>query len=151
VRFEALQGDYSLMSRGGFEAEALAMCREHRLGFIARSPLAGGYLAQRDASLRDVINPDRGWQNERFGSHTGDAVLHVLAEIADKRLATPAQIALAWVVRSPQVSSALISAPAPRELRALMRAADIVLTAEEIGALANVTMVQDYRMELRHV
>lgn len=151
ARFEAVQAEYSLMSRGGFESEALAMCQEHRLGFLARSPLAGGFLAQRDLSLREIINPDRGWQSERFGNHIGDAVLNVLAKIADHRLATPAQIALAWVLRRAQVSSAVISAPAPTELRELMRATEIVLTAEEIGALANVTTVQDYRMELRHI
>jgi hypothetical protein len=49
------------------------------------------------------------------------------------------------------VSSAIVSAPGPRELRELIRAADIILTPEETGALANVSSVQDHRMELRHV
>lgn len=151
ARFEALQAEYSLMNRARFEPEALSMCREHRLGFLARSPLAGGFLAKRPVSVRELINLDRDWKNERFGSNVGDAVLKALAEIADKRLATPAQIALAWVLRNPQVTSALISAPAARELRELMRATDISLSADETGALANVTTVQDPRMELRHV
>jgi aryl-alcohol dehydrogenase-like predicted oxidoreductase len=151
ARFEALQAEYSLMSRASFEPEALSLCREHRLGFLARSPLAGGFLAQRPLSLRELINVDRDWRSERFGSNVGDAVLKVLAEIADKRLATPAQIALAWVLRNSQVTSAVISPPAARELRELVRAAEIILTPNETGALANVTMVQDHRMELRHV
>ena len=137
------------MTRARFEAEALALCREHRLGFLARSPLAGGFLAKRPSQLQELINADR-WQNERFGNHYGDSVLSVVAEIAGKRLASPAQIALAWVLRNPQVSSALISAPSTRELRDLLRAAQIGLTDDETGALANVTTVQDYRMELRH-
>ena len=78
-------------------------------------------------------------------------MLQVLSEIADQRLTTPAQIALAWVLRNLQVTSALISAPAARELRELIRAAEIVLTAEETGVLANVTTMQDPRMALRHV
>lgn len=151
ARFEALQAEYSLMSRGRFEPECLAMCREHRLGFVARSPLAGGFLARRAEDPRDLANQDGNWQSERFGSTIGDAVLTALSEIADKRLATPAQVALAWVLRNPQATSALISAPAVRELRELVRAADIVLTAEETGALANVTTVQDHRMEIRHL
>ena len=148
-RFEALQTEYSLMSRVRFEPEALAMCREHRLGFLARSPLAGGFLAQRVA-LPEPINEDRDWPSERFGSNVGDAVLKVLAEIADKRLATPAQIALAWVLRNTQVTSAVISAQTVHELRELVGASRIVLTGEETGALANVSTVQDHRMELRH-
>ena len=151
ARFEALQAEYSLMARARFEPEALSMCRDHRLGFLARSPLAGGFLAQRPVSPHEALNLDRDWKNERFGSNVGDAVLQVLAEIADKRLATPAQIALAWVLRNSQVTSAIISAPAARELRELICAAKIVLSAEETGALANVTTMQDPRMELRHV
>jgi aryl-alcohol dehydrogenase-like predicted oxidoreductase len=146
ARFEAWQAEYSLMTRGRFEPEALAMCREHRLGFLARAPLAGGFLARR-AEAPALAS----WKNERFGSHAGDAVAQVLAEVADRRLATPAQIALAWVLRQPQVTSAVVSAPAPHELRELLRAGDILLTAEERGALANVTTVQDHRLELRHV
>lgn len=151
ARFEALQADYSLMNRARFEPEALSMCRDHRLGFLAHSPLAGGFLAQRPVSVRELMNLDRDWKNERFGSNVGDAVLQVLAEIADKRLASPAQIALAWVLRNPLVTSAIISAPAARELRELLRAADTVLSPQETGALANVATVQDPRMELRHV
>jgi aryl-alcohol dehydrogenase-like predicted oxidoreductase len=101
-------------------------------------------------SDRDVVNLDRDWQSERFGSHRGDAVLRVLAGIADRRLVTPAQIAVAWVLGNPQVSSAIISAPGIRELRELIGATDLVLTAEESGALASVTAVRDDRMELRH-
>lgn len=147
ARFEALQAEYSLMSRARFEPEALAMCREHRLGFIARAPLAGGFLAQRPASVHDPINPDRNWPTEHFGN-VGDAVLKVLSEFADKRVASPGQIALAWVLRNPQVTSALVSAAAPRELRELMRAADIILNADQFGALANVSTVQERSMEL---
>lgn len=151
ARFEALQTDYSLINRGNFEPEALAMCREHRLGFLATAPLGGGFLAQRVSSSTGVLHSGRNWKTERFGSNVGDATLQVLAEVADKRLATSAQIALAWVLRNPQVTSAVVSATNARELRELVRAAEIVLTPEETGALAHVTAVQDPRMELRHV
>lgn len=149
-RFEALQAEYSLITRARFEAEVFAMSREHRLGFLARSPLAGGFLARRPVSIRELINLDRSWQSERFGSNVGDAVLKVLSEIADKHSASPAQIALAWVLRNPQVTSALISAPSTDELLASIRAADLVLTEEDVGALTSVSTVQDHRMELRH-
>ncbi len=150
ARFEAVQAEYSLMTRARFEAEALAMCREHRLGFLARSPLAGGFLGKRPTLIRETVNLDRSWQNERFGSNSGDAVLTVLAEIAEKRLASPAQIALAWVSRNPQISSTLVSATSPEDLRELLRIGPMRLTDEEMGALASVSSVQDYRMELRH-
>lgn len=148
ARFEALQADYSLMNRGGFEPEALAMCREHRLGFLATAPLAGGFLARRPSTSPEA---DHDWKNERFGSRAGDVVLQVLAGIADKRLATPAQIALAWVLRNPQVTSAAISAANTRELRELTRAAGTILSPEETGALANVPATRPSLRELHHV
>ena len=54
-RMEALQSDYSLMTRARFEPEAMALCREQRLGFLARAPLAGGFLV-RGKKLGDRFN-----------------------------------------------------------------------------------------------
>ena len=110
--------------------------------------MAGGFLTRRPNS-----NPesDHDWRNERFGSRAADAVLQVLAGIADTRLSTPAQIALAWVLRNPQVTSAAISAANTRELRELIRAAGTILSPEEIGVLANATAPRASLMELHHV
>lgn len=150
ARFEALQTEYSLLARSTFETEALAMCREHRLGFLARSPLAGGFLVRRRPSIREIIYLDRGWPNERCGHRPDDVVLAVVAEIAAQRSVSPAQIALAWVLRCPQVSSALVSATSTQDLSDLLRAGGVTLTAAEVGALANVTAGQEHRLELRH-
>lgn len=147
-RFEAVQSEYSLVTRARFEAEALAMCREHRLGFIARSPLAGGFLA-RSPRDRDGDEPGR-WLAERFGNHYGDTVFSAVSHLAEQRGTTPAQIALAWVLRHPQVTSTLVSAPSVPELHSLLQATQLQLTDDEAAGLAHVTTVQDYRMELRH-
>ncbi len=136
VRFEALQGGYSLLTRARFEAEALAMCREHRLGFLARSPLAGGSLAAPFDGLYPAGSPHA-------------AVLAVLSDLAHRRGVSPARIALAWVLRQPEVSSALVSTTSPRELNDLSHATRLVLDHDEIEALAEVTSVPDERMELR--
>ena len=87
-RFEAIQSEYSLITRARFEAEALAMCREHRLGFLARSPLAGGYLTQQPTQPRDVTNADR-WLNGRFDKQYGEAVLAACMDLALNALPRP--------------------------------------------------------------
>jgi aryl-alcohol dehydrogenase-like predicted oxidoreductase len=150
ARFEAVQPEYSLLTRTGFGDEALHVCREHRMGFLARSPLAGGVLARPPTPNRENTNLDRSWAYERSWNQTGDAVLRVLAGVARKRLASPAQIALAWVLRNPQVTSTMISPMNADALRELARAAQIILSDDEAGALANATAVEDHRMELRH-
>jgi len=146
-RFEALQADYSLMDRTCFPPETIARCREHRLGFLAHSPLAGGFLTRRPR--RRGFDDD--WRDERFGNEAGDAVLRVLAEVADKRLATPAQIALAWVLRHPQITSAAITPSSPRELRELVRAASTILTPEEMTAFPSVSPWHASPAHLQHV
>ncbi len=151
ARLEALQAEYSLASRAGREPEAIAMCREHRLGFLADSPLAGGFLARRPVSLRELLNLDRSWHEARFGGNIGDPMLKVLAEIADRRSATPAQIALAWVLQNPYIAAAVITPLDVRELTELVRAAAIVLSAKEMTALAKATAPQVPQLEYSHI
>lgn len=139
ARFEAIQADFSLLTRAHSEPETFAMCREHRLGFIASSPLANGQLSRRPLSLRELINVDRNWRLEGTDTQAGEAVRTALAEIADRRLASPGQIALAWVLRNPHVTSALIAASTPAELRQLIRTSEIILTNEDTFALARAT------------
>jgi aryl-alcohol dehydrogenase-like predicted oxidoreductase len=128
ARFEALQAHYSLVSRSRRESETFAMCREHRLGFLAESPLAEGYLAQRAPLL--------------FGGGIADPILAALAEIAGRRSATPAQIALAWVLQNPQVAAAVNSPATVGELTDLLRAAAICLSADEMATLASAAVTQ---------
>lgn len=130
ARFEAMEGRYSLLACARFEAEALAMCREHRLGFVARSPLAGGALAGRP------------------GTNADDALLGSLSGIADRHRASPAQVALAWVLRHPQVSSALVSTTSLHGLNELIRAASLELNAAETAALSEATTVPDERLQM---
>jgi aryl-alcohol dehydrogenase-like predicted oxidoreductase len=149
-RFEALQTEYSLITRARFEAEALAMCQEHRLGFIARSPLAGGFLAKRPISIRESVNMDRNWLSERFGNRYGDAVLTTLTKIAEKFGASPAQIAVAWVLQNSQVCSTVVSPTSVNDLQELIQSAGIKLGGDEIGALVDVTRDENCLKELRH-
>lgn len=151
ARFEAVQTEYSLMTRARFEDEVLSLCREHRIGFLARSPLAGGFLANRPIPTLGLMRTDSSWVSERFGCDRGDTVLQAINDVARKRLASPAQIALAWVLRNPQVTSAVVSPMNADEMRELARTTRIALSDAEATALTRITSVQDYRMELRHV
>jgi len=149
-RFEGLQIEYSLMARLRFETEELVMAREHRLGLIVRSPLADGFIsASRDSTLNSSSG-DHGWLNECYGTSRGDAVKSTLTEIAQQREATPAQVALAWVRRDPQVTSALISPATTGELAELIHSLRLTLTPGEIVALETASAVRPSRIELRH-
>lgn len=149
-RFDGLQTEYSLMIRARFEQEELVMAREHRLGLIARSPLADGFLSASPGSPPWQAMGEGGWLNERFGTNRGDAVKSALSGIVRGRDATTAQVALAWVLRDPLVTSALVSPATAPELLDLIRGVQLALTPDEIEALNAATVERHSQAELRH-
>lgn len=96
----ALQTEYSLWSRDP-EAELLAVCRELGIGFVAYSPLGRGFLTGRFRSTSDLSETDFRRTMPRFSEDNLDKNLELLKHIdglAEKHRATPAQIALAWLL-----------------------------------------------------
>jgi aryl-alcohol dehydrogenase-like predicted oxidoreductase len=96
----ALQTEYSLWSREP-EAEILPTCRELGVGFVPYSPLGRGFLSGRFSSPDDLDQNDWRRTGPRFSGDNLEANLAVaqkVAEIAAEKGATPAQLALAWVL-----------------------------------------------------
>ena len=97
----ALQTEYSLWTRDP-EAGILPLCRQLGIGFVAYSPLGRGFLTGRFRSLDDLPADDWRRKNPRFqGDNFNknlDLVSHVEA-LAARKGCTPAQLALAWVLR----------------------------------------------------
>lgn len=96
----ALQTEYSLWSREP-EAELLPTVRELGIGFVAYSPLGRGFLAGRFESRDELESGDFRSRNPRFSEENFDrnmALLEKVREIAAEKDATPAQLALAWVL-----------------------------------------------------
>lgn len=123
-----VQLDYSLVTRSAFEAGAAKLCADHDLGFIARSPLARGHLAGRmmgAAALRQRDAED--WR----AAMAADGIRPLLAATAQARRCSPAQIALAWVLNQPHVTSVLIRVDSVAQLRELVAATRLKLSAEE--------------------
>ena len=97
----ALQTEYSLWSRDP-EAEILPTCRELGIGFVAYSPLGRGFLTGRFHSPADLPADDWRHNNPRFQGENFTRNLELVAKvkaIAERKGCTPAQLALAWVLR----------------------------------------------------
>jgi aryl-alcohol dehydrogenase-like predicted oxidoreductase len=145
-RMEAVQADYSLMTRARFEPEAMALCREQRLGFFARSPLAGGFLARRNG-LGDVFSSTRrDWLTERFGNAYGEAALSAVSDVATRHDVSSAQVALAWVLRNPAVTSAIVGVRSAAQLDELIQAGRLRLTESDLLQLDAATAAEEVRM-----
>ena len=115
----------------------LPLCREEGIGVIPWSPLARGRLTRpwkSDNTLRR--------QTDAFDKKLYDAteevdrkVVDSVVEIATKRGVSPAQIALAWVLHNPVVTSPIIGATKPYQLDDAVAALSIKLTPEEVSAI----------------
>jgi aryl-alcohol dehydrogenase-like predicted oxidoreductase len=96
----ALQTEYSLWTRD-VEAEILPTCRELGIGFVPYSPLGRGFLSGRFTSPEDLDTNDFRRHGPRFTGENLDANLKLaakVAQIAQEKGITPAQLALAWVL-----------------------------------------------------
>jgi aryl-alcohol dehydrogenase-like predicted oxidoreductase len=130
----ALQTEYSLWTRDP-EAEILPLCRELGIGFVAYSPLGRGFLTGRFRSLEDLPTDDWRRNNPRFQGDNFkknlDLVAHV-EELAGRKGCTPAQLALAWVLRQ---GADIVPIPGSKRIERLeenARAVDVAFSDVEM-------------------
>lgn len=127
-RLEAMQNEFSLVSNAGVNAEATALARTHRLGFIARAPLAGGFLSGGFPAHEALTTGRARMLRGRFSTPSAAAALEEVRAIADARGATPARVALAWTLAHPNVSSAVIGVSSRAQLGDLTAATALDLS-----------------------
>jgi aryl-alcohol dehydrogenase-like predicted oxidoreductase len=138
TRFISMQNHYNLLYREE-EREMMGLCADQGIGAIPWSPLARGRLT------RDWDDATERSQTDEFGKTlyaatpaTVDAdrrVIERVAEVAARRGAPRAQVALAWVLGKPFVTSPIVGASKPRHLEDAVAALSLKLTEEEIAAL----------------
>ncbi len=126
----ALQTEYSLFSRDP-EAELLPTVRDLGIGFVAYSPLGRGFLAAPPASLEHL--PEGDTRGDRFPRFKADNRQHNLKlaervrEIAEAKDATPAQLALAWLLHQGQDIVPIPGTRHPGRLEENVAAAELAL------------------------
>jgi aryl-alcohol dehydrogenase-like predicted oxidoreductase len=143
VRPVTLQPQYNLLVRE-IEWEIVPACRSTGLGLLPWSPLGGAWLtgkytrkARPTGATRLGENPDRGveaYDRRSTQQRTWD-VIDAVDSIAGARGVTMAQVALAWLLGRPMVSSVILGARTVEQLRENLCAADLLLTGEEAGRL----------------
>jgi aryl-alcohol dehydrogenase-like predicted oxidoreductase len=130
----ALQTEYSLWSREP-EEEILPTVRELGIGFVPYSPLGRGFLAGRFDSREDIEEGDFRSVNPRFNEENFDqnrALLEKVRELADEKDATPAQLALAWVLAQGDDVVPIPGTKRRSYLEQNVGAKDVVLTPDDL-------------------
>ena len=136
----ALQTEYSLWSREP-EEEILPTVRELGIGFVAYSPLGRGFLTGAIKSLDDLSGDDFRRNNPRFAEENLEKNLALVAkveEVAAKIEATPAQVALAWVLAQGDDIVPIPGTKRQRYLEQNLGALDVELDEEDLALLADI-------------
>jgi len=139
----SMQPQYNLLARA-VEWEIAPACQAAGLGMLAWSPLASGWLTGKyrqgeppAAGTRVVENADEGmriWNQRGQSEHTWQ-VLDVVRKVAEGRGVSLAQVAIAWLMARPAVSSVILGARSMGQLTDNMAAAGLKLTPEETRLL----------------
>jgi 1-deoxyxylulose-5-phosphate synthase len=139
VPFSSSQPQYSMLWRKP-EAAVFAACARHGIGNLAFSPLAHGVLTGKYApgqppppesrAANDKMNIFMETAGRHFRSNSLLAAVTRLKPIAEDAGLTMAQMVLAWVLRRPEIASAIIGATRPEQIADNVRAVGVTLTAE---------------------
>ncbi len=140
ARFSSVQAYYTLAGRD-LERELLPMIKDQNLGLMVWSPLAGGLLSGKYG--RDGKGPEGSRRNE-FDFPVVDKArafdcVDAMRPMAERRGVSVAQIALAWLLAQPAVSSVIIGAKTVEQLHDNVAATSVELSQEELASLGEVS------------
>lgn len=135
-RYEVLQPLYSLADRQRFETDYADICRREQLGVITFYSLAAGFLTGKYRSAEDAAgNAARGGKVKGYFDDRGLAILKALDAVAARHDATPAQVALAWLIAQPLVTAPIVSATSLAQLADILKAPTLTLSPDDLADL----------------
>ena len=134
-RYEVEQPEYNLCERKQFEGGLRDLCLQAGMGVIVYYSLASGFLSGKYRSKADLGKSARGGAVEKYLNPRGMRILSALDEVAASRGATPAEVALAWLIAREGVTAPIASATSVEQVDSLARAARLRLSQDELRGL----------------
>jgi aryl-alcohol dehydrogenase-like predicted oxidoreductase len=131
VRFNSLQPHYSLVRREEFERELSAVCETYNIGVIPYSPLEGGLLTGKYRRNTPLPDSRRAEGRQKYLTEKNFLLLDKMDEIAASHQATVAQVALAWLLAKPVITSPIIGATSLKQLDENLGALEVDLSEKE--------------------
>lgn len=134
-RYQTLQPHYNLYERASFENDAQGVCVKNGIGVIPYYSLASGFLSGKYKSEADLAKSARGGGMTKFMNPRGFKILAALDEVAKRQGATPAGVALAWLMQRPAVVAPIASATSVAQLEDIVKSATLKLDTHDITLL----------------
>ena len=135
----SLQPPYSMIRRD-VENELLGYCADNDIGIVAYSPMQKGMLTGKFSAERvaDLAPDDHRCRDRNFLEPKLSVNLNLvqgLRPIAQRNQLTLAQLAIAWVLRRPEVTAAIVGARRPAQIAETIKAAEAVLQDEDLAKI----------------
>lgn len=138
-KFISLQAHYTIATRD-LERELVPMLLDQKMGLMVWSPLAGGFLSGKYSRQAESKEGRRAnFDFPPINKEKAYDIIGVMQSIADEKQVTVAQIALAWLLHQPVVTSVIIGANNPQQLSDNLNSVNVHLTDEEIGKLNEIS------------
>lgn len=134
-RYESLQPFYNLYDRADYEEELEPLCLENNVGVISYFSLAKGFLSGKYRSESDLSKSVRGQGVKLYLNDRGFRILSALDQVAEQTNATPARVALAWLIARPSITAPIASATNLEQLNDLVEATKLELSPAAIDLL----------------
>lgn len=134
-RYQTLQPHYNLYAREKYETDYEALALENKLGVITYFSLESGFLTGKYRTKADLDKSPRGGDMDKYFDERGLKILAALDEVSKHHKATPAAVALAWLLHKPSVTAPIVSATSTSQLESLILAPNLKLDAEALRLL----------------
>ncbi len=135
-RYETLQPEYNLVNRAAYEKELEPLVIAENISVINYYALASGFLSGKYRSEADLAkSAARGGSVQKYLNARGLGILAALDKVATAHAATPAQVALAWLMARPSVTAPIASATSIPQLKELFGAVSLQLSKDDIAIL----------------
>ena len=134
-RYEVVQNEYNLYSRGKFEGPVQDRVAREGLGSIPYYGLASGFLTGKYRSEADFNKSPRGKGAAKYLDDKGKRILAAMDSIATRTGARLAEIALAWLAAQPGITAPIASATTVEQVKSLAHGARLSLGADDLRAL----------------
>lgn len=140
--FRSIQAYYSIAGRE-LEREIIPLADDQNLAILPWSPLAGGFLSGKFTRANEGGADDRrtNFDFPPINKERAYDIIDVLQEVAAAHSASVAQIALAWLLHQPRVTSVIIGAKKMHQLEDNIKATDVRLTDDELQRLNEVSQL----------
>lgn len=139
ARYDCIQPHYNLIHRDEFERDLHAVCKAYDIAVIPYSPLAGGFLTGKYRKNQSLPESRRAEGRKRSMTDENFALVDAMEVIALRHQGTISQVALAWMLSDPVITSPIIGATSIEQLNENLGALTMKLSTDDLNLLNSMT------------